>query len=83
MNIIIPLVIGGILMASMPFVSTKILTNEAKQEASVQQIADNDQKKVAEYEIQSGDTFADILGSFKIPYDQAVAIMNSSKEIQG
>lgn len=80
MNIIIPLVIGGILMASIPFVGSKILTNEAKQEASAQQVVDNDQKKVTEYEIQSGDTFADILGSFKIPYDQAVAIMNSSKE---
>lgn len=80
MNIIIPLVIGGILMASVSFVGSKILTNEQNQEVQAQQSVSTEQKKVAEYEIQSGDTFADILGSFKIPYDQAVAIMNSSKE---
>lgn len=80
MNIIIPLVIGGILVASVPFVGSKILTNEQKQEAQTQKRASTEQKEVAEYEIQSGDTFADILGSFKVPYDQALAIMNSSKE---
>lgn len=81
MNSIVALVIGGILMASVPLVSSKILTNEAKQERSAEQIANTDQKKVAEYKIQSGDTFADILRSFKIPYDQALAIMNSSKDV--
>jgi len=80
MNIIIPLIIGGILMASVPFVGSKILTNEQNQEVQAQQSASTEQKEVAEYEIQSGDTFADILGSFKVPYDQALAIMNSSKE---
>lgn len=80
MNIIIPLVIGAILMASVPFVGSKILTNEQNQEVQAQQSASTEQKEVAEYEIQSGDTFADILGSFKVPYDQALAIMNSSKE---
>lgn len=80
MNSIFALVIGGILMASVPLVSSKILTNEAKQETSAEQIANTDQKKVAEYEIKPGDTFANILGSFKVPYDQTLAIMNSSKE---
>lgn len=67
-------------MASVPFVGSKILTNEQNQEVQAQQSASTEQKEVAEYEIQSGDTFADILGSFKVPYDQALAIMNSSKE---
>src|SRR3989338_16842 len=80
MNIIIPLVIGGILMATVPLVSSKIAINESTQEASRQQIANAEQKKVAEYKIQSGDTFTSILGSFQIPYDQALAILNSSKE---
>ena len=80
MNIIIPLVIGGILMASVPLVSSKILNNEPKQEAQAQQAISTGQKKVAEYKIQSGDTFTNILGSFQIPYDQALAIINSSKE---
>jgi murein DD-endopeptidase MepM/ murein hydrolase activator NlpD len=67
-------------MASVPLVSSKILNNEPKQEAQAQQATDKDQKKVAEYKIQSGDTFTSILGSFQIPYDQALAILNSSKE---
>ncbi len=80
MNIIISLVIGGILMATVPLINSKISVNELNQETSAQQIANTDQKKVAEYKIQSGDTFASILGSFKIPYDQVLAIINSSKE---
>lgn len=80
MNLIIPLVIGGILMATVPLVKEKILTNESKQEVQAPQSVSTEQKKVAEYEIKSGDTFADILGSFKVPYDQALAVMNSSKE---
>lgn len=80
MNSIIPFVIGGILIATVPLVSGKILTNESKQEVQAQQSASTEQKEVAEYEIKSGDTFANILGSFKVPYDQTLAIMNSSKE---
>ena len=67
-------------MATVPLVSSKISINESTQEASRQQIANTDQKKVAEYKIQSGDTFTKIMGSFQIPYDQALAIINSSKE---
>ena len=67
-------------MATVPLVSSKIAINESTQEASRQQIANAEQKKVAEYKIQSGDTFTSILGSFQIPYDQALAILNSSKE---
>ncbi len=73
--------IGGILMATIPLVSGKILTNESKQEVQAQENASTEQKEVAEYEIKPGDTFANILGSFKVPYDQALAIMNSSKEV--
>lgn len=79
MNSIVALVIGGILIATVPFVSGKILTNESKQEA--QQSVGAEKKEVAEYEIKPGDTFADILESFKVPYDQAIAIMNSSKKV--
>ena len=67
-------------MATVHLVSSKISINESTQEASRQQIANTDQKKVAEYKIQSGDTFTKIMGSFQIPYDQALAIINSSKE---
>lgn len=80
MNIIISLVVGGILMASVPLISSKISISESKQEDQAEQAKNTDQKKVAEYKIQSGDTFTSILGSFQIPYDQALAIINSSKE---
>jgi len=80
MNSIIPFVIGGILMATVPLVSGKILTKEPIQDATAQQGVSAEQKEIAEYEIKPGDTFTSILGSFKVPYDQTVAIMNSSKE---
>lgn len=67
-------------MATVPLVSGKILTKEPTPDATVQQSASAEQKKVAEYEIKPGDTFANILGSFKVPYDQALAVMNSSKD---
>ena len=72
--------IGGILMATVPLVSGKILTKEPTQDATALQSVSAEQKEVAEYEIKPGDTFANILGSFKVPYDQALAVMNSSKE---
>lgn len=34
-----------------------------------------------EYEIQSGDTFTKVLGSFDVSYDQALTILSSSKEV--
>ncbi len=80
MNTIISLVIGGILIATVPFIGSKISTDQSKEEVSAQQTTKADQKKVSEYKIQSGDTFTSILGSFQIPYDQALAILNSSKE---
>lgn len=67
-------------MVTVPLVSGKILTKEPTQDATAQQSASAEQKEVAEYEIKPGDTFANILGSFKVPYDQALAIMSSSKE---
>lgn len=81
MNIIIPIIIGGILIATVPLTSLKKSISESKQDPSAQQTTNTDQKKVAEYKIQSGDTFTNIMGSFKIPYDQALAIINSSKEV--
>lgn len=79
MNSIIPFVIGSILIATVTLVSGKIVTKEPTL-IETQQSASVEQKKVAEYEIKPGDTFANILASFKVPYDQAVAIMSSSKE---
>lgn len=80
MNIIISLVIGGILIASVPLISSRISISESKQEDQTERAKNTDKKKVAEYKIQSGDTFTSILESFQIPYDQALAILNSSKE---
>lgn len=67
-------------MATVPLVSGKILTKEPTQDATAQQSVSAEQKEVAEYEIKPGDTFANILGSFKVPYDQTMAIMSASKD---
>ena len=80
MNSIIPLVIGAILIISTPLIGEKIANNKEPTQVEARQSANVGQKKVAEYEIKSGDTFASILTSFKVPYDQVLLIMNSSKE---
>jgi hypothetical protein len=80
MNSIISLVIGGILMVTVPLVGEKILTKDQTLDAKSQQSADSEGRKISEYEIKPGDTFTSILGSFKVPYDQALSIINSSKE---
>lgn len=81
MNPIVALVVGGVLLATVPLVSEQILTKESTQEVQAQQNVDTEQKEIAEYKIKPGDTFANILGSFRVPYDQTLAIMNSSKEV--
>lgn len=72
--------IGGILMVTVPLVGEKILTKDQTLDAKSQQSADSEGRKISEYEIKPGDTFTSILGSFKVPYDQALSIINSSKE---
>ncbi|MFZ2523513.1 MAG: hypothetical protein WAW92_03980, partial [Minisyncoccia bacterium] len=75
MEKIISLVIGGILLVTAPFVGSK---NDTNQDISTQQITN---REVVEYEIQSGDTFTKVLGSFDVSYDQALTILSSSKEV--
>lgn len=79
MDMIIPLVIGGILLVSAPFVSSKISINNLRQGSENTEIVSN--QKVTEYEIKSGDIFPSILGSFQVSYDDALAILNSSKDV--
>lgn len=74
MDKIISVVIGGIMLVATPFIGSKTSINEISQNISSQQ-------KVVEYEIQSGDTFTKVLGSFDIPYDQAMTILTSSKDV--
>lgn len=79
MNSIIPWVLGGFLTVVTPLVGmvgTTVSYNQADLEAARQENV-----IVSEYEIKPGDTFPSIVGSFKIPYEQALAIIESSKDI--
>lgn len=76
MNFIVPLVIGGILAVVAPLIGTTVTYNQAESQA-----LSEGNVNVSEYEIKPGDTFANIVESFKIPYDQALAIIDSSKEV--
>lgn len=76
MNSIIPWVLGGILAIAAPLISTTVTYNQADIENLRQENA-----SVSEYEIKPGDTFATIAESFKIPYEQALAIIESSKDV--
>lgn len=71
----------GVFMIILPLLSSKIEVNNQKEENSGQQIENKDNKEVAEYKIKSGDTFTNIVGAFQVPYNDALAILNSSKEV--
>ncbi len=70
----------GVLMVVLPLLSSKISVTNQKQVSS-EQVVNEDKKEIAEYKIKSGDTFTNILGALQIPYNDALAILDSSKEV--
>lgn len=80
MDSIIPWVIGSLLVVATPFIGSKIIINNPGSEAQVESVS-TDSKKATEYKIKTGDTFTDILGFFKVSYEDTQTIINSSKEV--
>lgn len=52
-----------------------------KQGLSIQSSSDLPTGEVKEYKVQSGDTFARVMEDMGIPYNESLAIMNSSKDV--
>lgn len=76
----------SIVVASIPLLASNIGASEGKKEAqpqvlSIQSSSDLPSGEVKEYKVQSGDTFAGVLNDMGIPYDEALAIMSSSKDV--
>lgn len=74
------------LFAIVPVVGVKIGgSDQAKlldsQVATVTSSSDLPAGEVREYEVKSGDTFADVMGAMGVPHDEALIIMNSSKTV--
>lgn len=79
-------VLMSIVVASIPLLASNIGASEGKKEAqpqvlSIQSSSDLPSGEVKEYKVQSGDTFAGVLNDMGIPYDEALAIMSSSKDV--
>lgn len=79
MNPIVPIIVGGLLLSSLPFVGIEIVNLQSDKET--QQQEEKYSQDITDYLINEGDTFADILASSGIPYDQALAVIDASKEI--
>lgn len=76
----------SIAVASIPLLASNIGASEGKKEAqpqvlSIQSPSDLPLGEIKEYQVQSGDTFAGVMNDMGIPYDEALAIMSSSKDI--
>lgn len=76
----------SIAVASIPLLASNIGASEDRKEAqpqvlSIQSSSDLPSGEVKEYEVQSGDTFAGIMSDMGIPYNEALAIMSSSKDV--
>ncbi len=76
----------SIAVASIPLLASNIGASDGKKEAqpqvlSIQSPSDLPLGEVKEYQVQSGDTFAGVMNDMGIPYDEALAIMSSSKDV--
>lgn len=61
-----------------------ILKHQIKNESqtlSVQTPSDLPKGEIKEYKVEYGDTFAEVMSRMGVPYDEALAIMNSSKDV--
>lgn len=85
MNTGIPLfIIGGIALLSMLFVGPNLSGTTDYQTASVAQSITEPQEdgaEIVEYRVEPGDTFAAVLGSFEIPYEDTKSILDISKDV--
>jgi murein DD-endopeptidase MepM/ murein hydrolase activator NlpD len=77
MNPIVPIIVGGLLLSSLPFIGLETTKSQPDKNTEVPQ----QEKDITENLIHEGDTFADILASSGVPYDQALAVIDASKEV--
>lgn len=76
----------GIAVASIPLLASNIGASEDRDETqpqvlSVQTPSDLPKGEIKEYKVESGDTFAEVMSGMGVPYDEAHAIISSSKDV--
>ncbi|MDQ5949558.1 MAG: hypothetical protein QG563_64, partial [Patescibacteria group bacterium] len=82
-NILVASVLG--LMVIVPIISLKVTGSESVKDTNqdvvvAKSLSDLPAGEVKEYQVQKGDTFAGVMTNMGIQYDDALAIMNSSKD---
>ncbi len=82
-KILVASVLG--LMAIVPIIGLKVTGSESVKDTNqdvvvAKSLSDLPAGEVKEYQVQKGDTFAGVMISLGIQYDEALAIMNSSKD---
>jgi len=82
-KILVASVLG--LMAIVPIISLKVTGLESIKDTNqdivvAKSLSDLPVGEVKEYQVQKGDTFAGVMTNMGIQYDEALAIMNSSKD---
>lgn len=73
-----------ILVGVVPLLSSKTTSygpKELTKDTVLQTSSDLPVGEIKEYEVQPGDTFAEVMENMSIPYDDTLAILNSSKDI--
>ncbi len=83
-KILVASVIG--LIAVIPIISVKVGGSESiKQEipevATIKPSTDLPLGEIKEYKVEAGDTFAQVMTDMEVPYDEALAILNASKDV--
>lgn len=81
-KIVIALIV--VLVGIVPFISSKTTSygpKELTKDIVIQSPTDLPLGEIKEYEVQPGDTFAEVMENMGIPYSDTLSILNSSKDI--
>lgn len=73
-----------VLVGIIPLFSLKVTVSKSTEEVAknvVIKSSDLPAGEIKEYEVQSGDTFAEVMDNMGIPYNEVMAIVNSSKDV--
>lgn len=76
----------GVIALSIPIIATSLKASGDKKEVSQQILpikptSDLPKGEIREYKVESGDTFAEVMSGMGVPYEEAHAILSSSKDI--
>lgn len=73
--------IFGLVVIVLIILISESIKDEVPKVAKIDSTSDLPLGEIKEYRVESGDTFAEVMTNMGIPYDEALAILNASKDV--